>query len=76
MYSCAGRVISRTRLRYGFSIYLFMDLNVFMDSLLQGYEVESYFPMHRGCSVRLYQVIPNIPDTKTRQSSHSNVTVG
>ena len=25
----------------------------------QGYEVESYFPMHRGCSVRLYQVIWN-----------------
>ena len=21
----------------------------------EGYEVESYFPMHRGCNVRLYQ---------------------
>jgi len=34
---------------------------VSMSAISQGYEVESYFPMHRGCSVRLYQdtAVPN-----------------
>merc|ERR1719400_1155381 len=28
---------------------------VSMSVISQGYEVESYFPMHRGCNVKLYQ---------------------
>ena len=35
---------------------LVKNVSSFIWFLLQGYEVESYFPMHRGCNIRLYQV--------------------